>query len=279
MSRIRRLLTHVDRMPKAPFVVAVVVASLLAAVAWATAPEIETKVEEVEELSYPSESELPDTPPPPGEEFEVELLEYGFGSITLNGQDYLSIGAVVHNPHPELPVDVTFEVTAIAPGGNELVSERFGFRHAAPDADTLFGHLISGDAAQWEEYDPELSIVESRIFNGGEPLPLHLGDRFAVLDIEDMLVPEGKRIVYQVESDLDEKFHFQPDVVFRDSSGRIVGGVAGRDSPARSTDSSSSITVPPGTSVRHFYLESDEIPAGADLEQTEIGPGGVLAGG
>lgn len=68
-------------------------------------------------------------------------------------------------------------------------------------------------------------------------------------------------------------------MVFRDSSGRIVGGLASPDRPARGPDSAGGITVPPGTSVRHFHLKPEEIPAGADLEQTEIGPGGVLPGG
>ncbi|GAB3998482.1 hypothetical protein GCM10029992_24420 [Glycomyces albus] len=68
-------------------------------------------------------------------------------------------------------------------------------------------------------------------------------------------------------------------MVFRDASGRIVGGVAGRDRPATDADSNARVTVQPGISVRHFHLKPDEIPAGADLERTEIGPGGILAGG
>ncbi|GAB3998480.1 hypothetical protein GCM10029992_24410 [Glycomyces albus] len=57
MSWIRRLVAHVDRMPRAPYVIAVVLASLLAVVAWTTAPEIDTDVDEV---TYPSATGFPD---------------------------------------------------------------------------------------------------------------------------------------------------------------------------------------------------------------------------
>lgn len=274
MSLIRRLGAHVDRMPRAPYVIAVVLASLLAVVAWTTAPEIDTDVDEV---TYPSATGFPDAS---GEETaEVELVEYGFGSLTLNGVEYLSVGAVVRNPHPELSADVTFEATAIDAEGNTVVTELLGIRHAAPNADTLFGRLISMESDRWDEYEVELSLVEAELWSERMRARPHLEDRFAVLEIQDMLVPEGKRIVYQVESDLDGPYSFQPEVVFRDASGRIVGGVAGRDRPATDADSNARVTVQPGISVRHFHLKPDEIPAGADLERTEIGPGGILAGG
>lgn len=39
------------------------------------------------------------------------------------------------------------------------------------------------------------------------------------------------------------------------------------------------LEVPPGVSVHHFHLRSEEIPAGADLALTEIGPGGPTPAG
>lgn len=276
LARGERLAGRIEALPRPPFLAAVAAAVLLLLAALATAADPDLRVAEVGMFADPSgdaaavEAE--------SEGAEVVILEYGFGRIELNGRERPTVGAVVHNPHPTAAASLRFEVAA-APG--EPPVEAFAVHDVPPDSDALVGRTLTGDAAD-RAGDGLVLTLESVSFETpppGSPHAGHLPARFTVLAIEPLLSPQGHRIVYRVDSALDRDKHVRADVVFRDADGAIVGGVSGKDRVADGSDLDNSVGIPPGASVHHFHLRSEEIPEGADLSQTEIGSGGAFPGG
>ncbi|WP_156925982.1 hypothetical protein [Glycomyces arizonensis] len=204
---------------------------------------------------------------------DIEILEYGFGLIELNGWERLTVGAVVRNPSPTAFANLLFEVTA---DSGETLVDSFRSHDIPPGSDALIGGILTDADTAWADAELELTVEEASSESSGPPT---LPERFTVVEVEPLLFPQGQRIVYRIESEFDGATGTRPDVVFRDADGAIVGGVGGEDHVVDGADGNSSIPVPPGTSVHHFNLRSEEIPAGADLLQTEIGPGGVIPGG
>lgn len=271
MSRIHRFLARVDRMPKVPFIAVVAAASVLAVAAWATAPDGESDIEAVEEGTYPATTDAP-SDVAPDEAAEAELIEYGFGALAVDGEDRFGLGAVLRNPHPELPVNVLMEAEAIDQQGEVVTVEQFRITVLAPDTEILIGRLLDGDANEWEARRYELSVNEVSFQFDVQAPPDRPEIQFSLLEVERTVEPEGRRLVYRAESDLDRYSAVRTSVVFRDSSGQIVGGLLGSDRPRSGYEESAWTEVPPGVSTRHFYLESSEIPEGADLDRTQLGP-------
>lgn len=278
MSRIRRLLARVDRMPKAPFIAAVAAAAVLAVAAWATAPDGESDVEAVEEVTYQAATDAP-SDVDPEEAAEAELIEYGFGALAVDGEDRFGLGAVLRNPHPELPVNVLLEAEAIDLQGQAVTVDRFRITVIAPDTEVVIGRILDGDADEWEAPRYELSVDEVSFRFDVQVPPDRPQIQFSLLEVEKTVEPEGRRLVYRAESDLNRNSSVRTSVVFRDSSGRIVGGLFGTDRPGDGSEENPWTGVPPGESVRHFYLESGEVPEGADLDRTQLGPAGSDLGG
>lgn len=267
--RAERLTERVEALPRPPFTVAAAaaVALLLAALAAASDPgRVATGLAMFGEAAGETIGETVG---------EVAILEYGFGLVEWHGRERLTVGAVVHNPHPTASAAVSFEITAAL---GEPALERF--RISLPPGEALVGRMLTDVAADRADDELALVLVSAPFEAPSEAEPSgHLPSRFTVLATEPLISPHGHRIVYQVDSELDRAESTRPDVVFRDAEGRIVGGVGGRDHVAEGPDSGNMIEVPPGVSTHHFHLRSEEIPEGADLSKTEIGPGGLIPGG
>lgn len=272
-TRAERLAERVDALPRSPFVAAVVLSIALLAAALADAAEPGPPVGETGTIAESNAGAIADAEV---EAVEIEIVEYGFGIIELHGQERLTVGAVVRNPHPTAVAHLVFEV-AEARGDDSF--ELFRANYVPPDSEVLIGRILAGTVASAPDA-PVLTVMSASFDPPFEsPPPDYLPERFAVLGIEPLLSPQGHRIVFRIESELDHEETSRPDVVFRDSGGAIVGGVGGNDHAAYGADHEESIQVPPGDSIHHFNLRSEEIPAGADLLKTEIGPGAVIPGG
>ncbi|WP_026932463.1 hypothetical protein [Glycomyces tenuis] len=277
-ARAGRLAERAEALPKWPFAVAVVVSIAMLAAVLVGASDPGQRVAQVgmfEAQGYDVNDGI--EADARVEPVEIEIVEYGFGDIEMYGQRRLTVGAVVRNPHPTAVAHLVF--TASGAGGQRVL-DTFRINYVPPGSEVLIGHILDEQAEITADERLELA-VETASFDPPfeSPPPDYLPGRFAVLGVEPLLSPEGQRIAYRIDSELGYTELARVDVVFRGADGTIVGGVGGDERVIDGADSTGLISVPPGTSVHHFNLRSEEIPEGADLLQTEIGPGGVIPGG
>lgn len=283
--RLRGLALRVHRrtepLPQLPFGIAVGVAILLLLIAIDTGPRPDTTVSDVDEVSFSDEGrhDVYDTEPA-----ELEIVEFGFGSVVdPQGQERLSLGAIVRNPHGTVVMPSTLAVMSTEEDGTPFTLEQIYLEHIPAASSVSVGYVLLQPADGIDEdtldlvaentqrWAPSDTAAESPPFDWGAWM-----SQAAVVDIEPMFSPEGYRISYRVEArERPEQLEaVRIAIVFRDGGGTIVGGLPGWGDPFDDPGGVPGFRpLPPGGSLQYLDLPAASIPEGADLNQLEIGPG------
>jgi hypothetical protein len=280
----RRMRHRLDRLPRLPFIIAATAAALtfLGAVDWRpVAADVERQVDELAIAEELEDVGIFDGRILGG---EIEILEYGFGVITdPEGEEVFSVAVHVRNPHDtaslagSLKVEAAdgdaemtglFELGMLEPGGEKHLTGVIPARRLDPSR--LDGRelvVVADDVAQVVFLDAQT----------GEPTHRQRPERpsLEVVGVQALYAPEGVRVECRLESAGPDAGYWSVYVFFRDTEGRLVGGIpfdrADRYAKVTRVNDNSALLVPQGTSTRYLDLSFDEIPAEADLDRIEIG--------
>ncbi|GAB3230612.1 hypothetical protein GCM10027447_25210 [Glycomyces halotolerans] len=275
-----RVHRRTEHLPRLPFAAALAIAVVLLAAAVESGPDPADRNREVAEMALPDFGALYDEllAERPA---EIEIVEYGFGVIVdPEGTERISVGAVLRNP-TEGPVALgRLTVT----GTGRADPPRLDSRTMAAGAEAYFGHVLSlsPDQVELDRLGLALEDPRSLVFDTDDPLAeLVFGPadferpEVRIVEVVPLAVPEGHRVVFEVEVEPTEYSHvtgLNVDLVFRDEEGRIVGGLPVDGEPFNVYEQGSR-WAPEGVSVHHFDLAAHMIPADADLDRIQIGPG------
>jgi hypothetical protein len=284
-----RVHDRTDRLPRPPFAIAVAVAVLTLLMAIETAPDHDTSVTEVEELSLslPSDGEERAGERASVSAAALEIVEYGFGRVVDHqGGERLSLGAIIRNPNPAMVMPSDLAVMGVDEQGAPYEVEQIYLDMIPPEASVPVGYvllerpgrvdvdslyLVVEDAQMW--LPPEGSVEEELYAASVEG---HREPRIEMVDIEPLFSPEGYRISYQIEASWEPDYleTVKITLVFRDGEGVIVGGMPGWGDPFGGGASMGGYrSIPAGVSLQYVDLPLAYIPEGADLGKSEIGPG------
>lgn len=275
-SKARR---RADRLPRLPFLLALGVSAVLLAAAVESLSGIDERTTEVDESSTATIQEFMGTEV---EGVELELVEYGFGSIEdpLGGHR-ISLGAVVRNP---TGAEVFVESMRLSGQGRdgEATEYEFFVGRVAPGAELTVGYVLPMRSESVYIGSLELEIGRVTAFEfesepNGEPgYEAPPPPVITVLGIEPTVAPEGHRLNYEITvHGAEEYVYHSVNLIFRDERGDIVGGVPASGDPFDYAEGAfNSRRFPVGTSVQYVDLPADRLPAEADLSRTEVGLAG-----
>jgi hypothetical protein len=268
-----------DLLPRLPFVVAIVVAAVLLVVAVEHDPKTDAATVTVEELPSGSPT-FYEGAYPAEEEVELEIVEYGFSKVAVeNDRERIIAAVVVRNPHDAELMPGTVSIQTETEGGYPVPVEDVYVGTIPPQSTAAVGYVLYTDA---EDIDPdELKLVEtspSLLYTGldleSEVAERYLPDPFPEVEltgIEPLISPDGYRVHYRTES-ATPFANAMISVLFRDSEGRLLGGLPTAADPMSEENPGSYRTLPEGETAHHFDMHESWIPEGADLDRIEIGP-------
>ncbi|WP_026929104.1 hypothetical protein [Glycomyces tenuis] len=285
---LRGLVTRVHRrtepLPQLPFGIAVGVSILLLLMAIETGPDPDAAVSEVDELSLLDDGEgFGDTYATMAA--ELEIVEFGFGRVVDRyGQERLSLGAIIRNPHDAVVMPSTLAVMSENAEGSPFTVEQVYLDHIPAESSVPVGYVLLEPAGDIDEGALDLVIEDAQMWDppgGTDAGSYPFGEEMrrpqvAVVDIEPLFSPEGYRVSYQVEAQehLGYVDAVKIAIVFRDVEGTIVGGLPGWGDPFGDPNTVPGYrSIPPGVSLQYIDLLTASIPEGADLNRIEIGPG------
>jgi hypothetical protein len=268
-----------DLLPRLPFVVAIVIASVLLVVAVEHDPETDAATVSVDEL--------PSGPPtffegeyPQEEEVALEILEYGFSKVADgDGRERIIAGLVVHNPYDVELMPGTVSIQTETEGGYPVPVEDVYVGMIPPESTAKLGYVLYTDA---EDIDPgELKLLEtspSMLYTGVD-LESEIEERYVpdpfpeveLTELEPLTSPDGYRVHYRTESTAPLS-NAMISVLFRDGEGRLLGGLPTSSDPMSEENQGVYRALPEGEAPHHFDMHEAWIPEGADLDQIEIGP-------
>jgi hypothetical protein len=265
-----------EMLPRLPFVIALVVAAVALVVAVEHPPGTDARTVAVEEQTSAVPEEYPDEPEFVEEQVELEIVEYGFSKVTLDGgEEYVLVAVVISNPHDGELVPGGLAIFTETKRGYPVNLDTMYIGQLPPHSTTAVGYVMSvglGDVEvedlSLEETDPAMLYPAEYLdaVEGGiaiDPLP-----SFEFTGLEPLASPSGYRVRFTAEAPAETDA--QVSVLFRDGEGRLLGGLpadSGYDDYVGAVR-----TFPAGESEQYVDVTEDWIPEGADLDRIEVGP-------
>jgi hypothetical protein len=266
-----------DLLPRMPFVIAIVVSAVALVVAIEHRPGTDEAVVSVEEL--------PSGPPTYSddaaffeEEAELEIVEYGFSTITdAGGEQWILAAVIVRNPHDGELLPGGLSVQAETERGYPVNIDTMYLGSLPPRSTAGVGYVLPFDRRAHapedlllEQIDPAMLYPEGawEVEGDSATIPLDPLPQFEFTEAEPLVSPDGYRVHFRAET--ADVTDVQVSVLFRDAEGRLLGGL-----PANSDfdiDTGAYRTLPAGESTQYVDVLADWIPEGADLDRIEIGP-------
>lgn len=280
VKALRALVSRTQRMHRTPFAVALVAAAVV--LAWALDLDfgVDQRVREVEEIptadSGASYEYTMDTA-------ELEILEYGFGRVAVDGGDRIILGVVVRNPYGQGLYPGTLSVTATAEDGHPIRAHDFHIDAIAPESTVRVGHVLPLDATdvrleelRVESLGSAYLLPEREDVPGDMPAeyfePLPAPPEVTVAGVEPLASPAGFRLHYELSAQTER---MRLSVLFRDGEGNLIGGLPAGPDPFAPNGSEGWRSFPIGESAQYTDLLEAWIPEGADLDRIEISPAGA----
>jgi hypothetical protein len=267
-----------DLLPRLPFGIAIVVALVALVVAIEHDPETDEATVAVDEL--------PSGPPTfyEGEDIEettgLEILEYGFGKITeASGRERMIVAAIVRNPHDAEAYSAGLAIHAETDEGFPVRLEEFYLHSLPPGSTAGVGHVVNANVDRIEVEDLRLTAAEPLLiypdvrWETDEEYVLPPLPEVEFIGTEALTSPDGYRVHFRTEA-AEAVAGTQFSVLFRDGEGRLIGGLPVSGDPMLNESHIGRYrVVPEGESFQYFDLHESWIPAGADLDLIEVGPG------
>jgi hypothetical protein len=270
-----------DLLPRLPFVVPIVIASVLLVVAVEHDPETDAATVTVDELpSGPPTFYEGEYPQDGEEEVALEILEYGFSKVVAaDGRERIIAALVVRNPYDADLLPGTMSIRTETEGGYPVPIEDVYVGMLPPESTAKLGYVLYSDA---EDIDPdELKLVETSPSMLYSDIDLEAGaeeryvpDPFPEVEftgLEPLTSPDGYRVHYRTETAASLN-NAMISVLFRDGEGRLLGGLPTAGDPMSEENQGVYRLLPEGEATHHFDMHEAWIPEGADLDQIEIGP-------
>ncbi|WP_030157879.1 hypothetical protein [Glycomyces sp. NRRL B-16210] len=280
VKTLRALASRADHLPRTPFAIALVAAAVV--LAWALDMDFgaEERVREVEEVPAATTDGV--TLEYTLDTADLEILEYGFGRVVVDGGDWTLLGLVVRNPYAQTMHAGTLWVTATAGEGPATRVHDFYIDAIPPESTVRVGYVLPQGAtdAPLEELRVE-SLDPSYLLPAREDAPdvaieyfepLTAPAAVTVAGVEPLASPDGFRLHYELSA---ESERLRLSVLFRDGEGRLLGGLPAGPDPFSATGSQGWRSFPIGESAQYTDLLDAWIPEGADLDAIEISPAGA----
>ncbi|THV31429.1 hypothetical protein [Glycomyces paridis] len=282
---LRALASRAERYPRAPFAVALA----LAVVAFGAAVDMDrladSRITEAEELATEGE-ETSSYYEYQLEEAQPEIVEYGFSTVVVEGEEWVLVGGVLRNPYDRALESVSLSVTAVAEDGNPIRAEDLYVSVIPAGGVVNVGYVMRGNATAIPPEELRLEALEPsylEVDTSGmtEEEAAHLGwhpepPEVELLEVVPLASPDGCRLRFRIDT---ENEMVELSVLFRDAEGRLLGGM-----PAGSVGSSELSAIPTwrnyplGESVQELDVLAAWMPEGTDLDAIEIGPSDPAGG-
>jgi hypothetical protein len=263
-----------EMLPRLPFVIALVVSAVALVAAIEHRPGRDARVVSVDEEPSSMPEEYTDEPAYFEEEVEMEIVEQGFSWVTVDGRDFVLVAAVVRNPHDGELLPGGLSIQTRTERGYPVELDTMYLGSIPPESTAALGYAMAADADTLDLADLELGTNEPSMLYGADTLGTVeiLPDRidplptFEMGPLEPLASPTGYRVHFTAEAVSETEAQFS--VLFRDSEGRLIGGL-----PAEVDDEYYSTSfLPEGESEQYVDVTEEWIPEEADLDRIEIGP-------
>ncbi|MBO3733490.1 hypothetical protein [Glycomyces niveus] len=268
-----------ELLPRLPFVIALVVSAVALVVAIEHPPGTDSKVVSVDEEPSGGPEELEDYSDDAAyyeEEVELEIVEYGFSQVAVDGLHVVIVAVVVRNPHDGELLPGGLSIQTKTERGYPVDLDTMYLGSIPPRSTAAIGYVMAGNPSAIDLAELELATTEPSMLyeedafaddgvlgQSGDPLP-----EFELGELEPLASPSGYRVHFTADAAVATET--QISLLFRDEEGRLIGGV-----PAdMETEyySSSFRALPEGESAQYVDLTEEWIPEGTDLDRIEIGP-------
>ncbi|MDA1359323.1 hypothetical protein O1R50_06805 [Glycomyces luteolus] len=276
---LRDLATHAhmraELLPRMPFVIALVVSAVALVAAVEHRPGTEAEVASVDELPSVQPEEYSDEAAFVEEEVELEIVEQGFSMVTDDaGEEFVLVAVVVRNPHDGELVPGSLSIQTTTERGYPVNLDTIYLGWLPPHSTAAFGYVMPVGAGEYgvedltlEQLDPTM-LYPSEFWDDELQLDSALLPTFSFTGLEPLVSPDGYRVHFRAET--PEESDAQIAVLFRDSEGRLLGGLPAGSGYYGYTGGAR--TFPAGESAQYVDVTAEWIPEGADLDRIEIGP-------